>query len=116
MGFRDELIKAVSENPRVVEALKDPRLQQWVIRALTLRGRAQGAIDRRVQRIAKALNLATQRDLRALQRRIRDLESALRSAEERLIEAEDAPEAADRTGTRGRAPQSAGPRRSGSRD
>jgi glutaredoxin len=57
------------------------------------RGRVEGGIDRRVQRVAGMLNLATQRDLRALQRRIRHLEQELREAEERLTDAEDAREA-----------------------
>jgi len=53
----------------------------------------EGALERRVQRIAGVLNLATQRDLRSLQRRLRQLERELREAEERLTDAEDAREA-----------------------
>lgn len=92
MGLRDDFVQALSTNPRVAEALKSPRVQRWLFRALRLRGQAEGALDRRLHRLAKLLNLATQRDVRALQRRIRDLEAELRSAEERLIEAVDARE------------------------
>jgi len=59
-----------------------------MVKALVLRGRMEGALDQRVQRIAGSLNLATQRDLRSLQRRIRHLERELRATEERLTEAD----------------------------
>jgi polyhydroxyalkanoate synthesis regulator phasin len=68
--------------------MQDPRAQQLVIKGFRLRGRVQGAVDRRVQKIAGALSLATQRDIRALQKRIRHLEQALQDAEDRLMDAE----------------------------
>ncbi len=105
MTRHEKWVRALSNDPRVARTLRDPRVQRWLLRALRLRGRAEGAVDRRLQRVARALNLATQRDLRALQRRIRDLERELRSAEERFIEAADAREAPDRIGTRSTARQ-----------
>ena len=80
------------QDPRFLELMKDPRFQQLALRALRLRGRVEGAIDRRVQQVAGRLNLATKKDLRALHRRIRHLEEELRKAEERLNDAEAAPE------------------------
>lgn len=76
------------QDPRVAELLEDPKVRQLIVKGFRFRGRAQGAFEERVQRIAKALNLATQRDLRALQRQIRHLERELREAEERLTETE----------------------------
>lgn len=81
------------QDPRVARLAQRPAAQRLVMRGLRLRGRAEGAFDDRVQRIASALNLATQRDLRALQRRIRHLEQELREAQERLTETEGIPEA-----------------------
>jgi len=80
------------QDPRVAELVRDPRVQDLAVRAFRLRGRIEGAADRNVQRLAGRLNLATQKDLRAMHRRIRHLERELRETEERLIEAEDTPE------------------------
>jgi len=102
MGRLADRLGELSKDPRVAKALQDPRVQRWLVRVLRLRGRAEGAFDRRVQRVANALSLATQRDLRALHRRIRDLERELRDAEQRLIEAADARETQDRSGMRSR--------------
>lgn len=94
--LRDRVFKLL-QDPRVAKLMQDPKVQQIFVKGLRLRGRAQGAMDRRVQQLAKLLNLATQRDLRSLHRRIRHLESELREAQERIIEAEDAREAQARS-------------------
>ena len=78
------------QDPRVAKLLQDPSVQEWVVKGFRYRGRLEGAFNAGVQRIAGALNLATQRDRRALHRKIRDLEQAMSDAEERLIESEDA--------------------------
>ena len=94
--LQDRLFRLM-QDPRVAKLMRDPKLQQLAVKAFRFRGRVQGALDRRLQRVAGALNLATQRDLRSLQRRIRHLERELRGAEERLTEAEDAREAPARS-------------------
>lgn len=94
--LKDRLFTLLRD-PRVAKLMKDPRAQQLVVRAFRFRGRVEGALDQRVQRVAGILNLATQRDLRALQRRIRHLESELREAQERLTDAEGAREAPARS-------------------
>jgi hypothetical protein len=76
------------QDPRFAKVMQDRRVQQLVVRAFRLRGRIEGATNQGLQRIAGRLNLATQKDLRALHRRIRHLEQELREAEERLTEAE----------------------------
>jgi len=90
--LRERVIRLL-QDPRVVKLMRNPKVQQWVLKGFRFRGRVAGAIEQRVQAIAGALNLATQRDLRALHRRIRDLERELRETEERLSDAEDDREA-----------------------
>jgi polyhydroxyalkanoate synthesis regulator phasin len=94
--LKDRLFKLL-QDPRVAKLMQDPKVQQTVIKGLRFRGRVEGEMERRVQQIAKVLNLATQRDLRSLQRRIRHLEQELREAQERIIEAEDVREAQARS-------------------
>ena len=88
---------ALLQDPRVAQLIQDPKVQELAVKAFRFRGRVEGALEQRVQRIAGVLNLATQRDLRSLQRRIRQLERELREAEERLTDAEDAREAPARS-------------------
>jgi len=85
------------QDPRVAELVRDPRVQELAVRAFRLRGRIEGAADRNLQRVAGRLNLATQKDLRAMHRRIRHLERELREAEGRINEAEETREALDRS-------------------
>lgn len=93
MSRLKERILELMQDPRVGELIRDRRVQELAVRAFRLRGRIEGAADRQLERIAGRLNLATQKDLRALHRRIRHLEQEVREAEERLIEAQDAREA-----------------------
>ena len=90
MATLQERLLELMKNPKVGELLQDPRVQQLVVRGFRLRGEIESRLQKRVQRIAGLLSLATQKDLRAVQRRMRHLEEALREAEARLIEAEDA--------------------------
>jgi predicted nucleic acid-binding Zn-ribbon protein len=93
MATLKERLFTVLQDPRVAKLMRDPNVQKVAIKVFRFRGRVEGAVDHRIQRIAGMLNLATQRDLRSLQRRIRHLERELREAEERLTDAEDAREA-----------------------
>ena len=88
MSRLKERVFRLMQDPRVGELMRDPRVQDFAVRAFRLRGRVEGAADRHLQRVAGRLNLATQKDLRAMHRRIRHLERELREAEERLNEAE----------------------------
>ena len=85
------------QDPRVSKLMRDPRVQEWVVRAFRTRGRVENAVEQGMQRAACRLNLATQKDLRALHRRIRHLERELRETEERLNEAGADREARDRS-------------------
>lgn len=93
MPILKERLFKLMQDPRFVELMKNPQVHKLAVRAFRLRGRVEGAIDQRVQQMAGRLNLATQRDLRALHRRIRHLEEELRETEERLNAAEGLEEA-----------------------
>ena len=88
-----ERLLSLMQDPRFAALIGDPRAQRLAVRVIRARGRLEGAWDRRIQRLAGRLRLATQKDLRALNRRIRDLERELQEAEARLTEREDAREA-----------------------
>lgn|GEM_PF-1615324 len=94
--LRERVIRLL-QNPRLAKLLQDPEVQRLLVKVFRFRGRIEGAFDQRMQQIAGVLNLATQRDLRALQRRIRHLERELRETEERLSDAEDDREAPARS-------------------
>ena len=96
MSELEKRLLQLLQNPRVASLLQKPSVQQTVIKGFRYRGRVEEAFNEQVQRIADKLNLATQRDLRALHRKVRHLEQELREAEQRLTEAEDAREALDR--------------------
>ena len=96
MTLKDRLLRLLRD-PRVAKVMQEPEVQRLVMKGFRLKGRIEGELGRRMQRIAGSLNLATQRDLRSLQRRIRYLEQELRETEERLTETEDAREAAARS-------------------
>ncbi len=83
MATLQERLFALLQDPRVAKLMQEPKVQQLVVKAFRFRGRVEGAFEQRVQRVADALNLATQRDLRSLRRKIRHLEEELRKAEER---------------------------------
>ena len=85
--LKERLLKAM-QDPKVVALLQDPRVQSSLVRALRFRGRVEGELNRGLAKVAGHLNLATQKDVRALQRRIRQLERELREAEERFSDPE----------------------------
>lgn len=93
MSRLKEQVFKLMQDPRVAELVRNPHVQDLAVRAFRFRNRVEGATDRHLQRIAGRLNLATQKDLRAMHRRIRHLERELREAEERVSEAEDSREA-----------------------
>jgi len=91
-GLKERVVSLL-QDPRATRLLRNPKVQELVLKAFRIRGRAQGAFEQRMQQIAGMLSLATQRDLRALQRRLRHLERELREADERFTESEDDREA-----------------------
>ncbi len=76
-GLQNRLLRLL-QDPRVAKLLRDPRTQKALMRALRFRGRTQEEIDRRLETMARRLNLATAREVRELKRTIRRLEEELR--------------------------------------
>ncbi len=79
MGDLQSRLLRLLQDPHVAKLLRDPRMQKALMRGLRFRGRAQEEIDRRLERMARRLNLATAREVRELKRTIRRLEEELRS-------------------------------------
>ena len=69
------------QNPKVVGRLSDPRVRDSLMTLLRFRSRVGSALDDRLERAARAMNLATERDIRELKRTIRRLEEQLRQSE-----------------------------------
>ncbi len=78
MGDLQSRLLRLLQDPRVAKLLRDPRMQKALMRGLRFRGRVQEEIDRRFERMARRLNLATAREVRELKRTIRRLEEELR--------------------------------------
>lgn len=78
MGDLQNRFLRLLQDPRVAKLLRDPRTQKALMRALRFRGRAQEEIDRRLEIMARRLNLATAREVRELKRTIQRLEEELR--------------------------------------
>lgn len=68
------------QDPRFMKLMQDERVMKAVMNAMQLRGRVQESFDQRAQRLAKALNLATEKEVKALERTIRRMERDLDEA------------------------------------
>ncbi len=80
MALKDLFLKhgmKLISDPRVAKLMQDERVMKTLMQAIQLRGKVQESFDQRVERIAKALNLATQKELRELKRTLRKVERDL---------------------------------------
>jgi HAMP domain-containing protein len=68
------------QDPRVARLMQDERVMKAVVQAMQMRGRLQQRFDDRVDQVAKALNLATKREIRELKRSLRRMEQELEKA------------------------------------
>ena len=75
--FRTQLVRLL-QNPKVADRLSDPRVRDGLMTLLRFRSRVSSALDDGLERAARAMNLATKRDVRELKRTIRRLEEQLR--------------------------------------
>lgn len=83
MAFRDELMKRgmkLIQDPRFMKLMQDPRVMKAVMQAMELRTKAQESFDERVEKLAKSLNLATQKEVKELKRTLRKMERELDQA------------------------------------
>jgi HAMP domain-containing protein len=68
------------QDPRVARLMQDERVMKTLVQAMQARGKLQQELDDRVERVARALNLATKRELRELKRSLRRMEQELEKA------------------------------------
>lgn len=83
MALKDLLMKQGSkllQDPRFMKLMQDERVMKAVMNAMQLRGKVQESFDQRVERLAKTLNLATEKEVKELKRNIRKLERELDDA------------------------------------
>jgi hypothetical protein len=83
MALKDVFLKhgmKLLSDPRVSKLMQDPRVMKTLMQAIQFRGKVQESFDQRVERIAKALNLATQKEVRELKRTLRKVEKELDQA------------------------------------
>jgi hypothetical protein len=65
------------QDPRISKWMQDERVMKAVMQAMQLRGKVQQSFDEKVDRVAKALNLATKREIRELRRTLRKMEQEM---------------------------------------
>lgn len=85
MALKDLLMKQGSKllsDPRFMKLMQDERVMKAVMNAMQLRGKVQESFDQRVERLAKTLNLATEKEVKELKRTIRKLERELDDAKD----------------------------------
>lgn len=68
------LMQDLTQDPRVMKALQNPKVMQGLMGVLQLRVRVQQNLESNVQRVAKSLRLATEAEVRDLRRAVRRLE------------------------------------------
>jgi HAMP domain-containing protein len=68
------------QDPRVARLMQDERVMKTLVQAMQARGKLQQELDDRVERVARALNLATKREIRELKRSLRRMEQELEKA------------------------------------
>lgn len=80
MALKNLLMKQgmkLMQDPRFMKLMQDERVMKTVMNAMQLRGKIQESFDQRVERVAKALNLATQKEMKELRRTLRKVEREL---------------------------------------
>jgi hypothetical protein len=76
-SLKKQLLKqgmALLGDPRVQKVMQDPRVMQGVMQVMAVPGKVQGIAEGGAQKLAKAMNVATQDEVKDLKRTIRRLE------------------------------------------
>jgi len=63
--------------------MQDERVLKGLMRAIEVRGRLQSEFDEQVEKLAKTMGLATQREVRQLKRTIRRMEGKIQKERDR---------------------------------
>ena len=69
-------LKLLSD-PRVVRLVQDERVMKSLVTAMSLPGKAQTFVKERIEDLAKAMDLATETEVRDLRRTVRRLEDEM---------------------------------------
>ena len=64
-------------DPRVMKLMQDERVMRAVMKAMSLPGKAQGLAQEQAEKIAKAMALATEDEVKDLKRTVRRLEEEI---------------------------------------
>ena len=86
MDLKDFLTKKgleLFQDPRVSKLMQDERVLKGLMRAIEVRGRLQSEFDEQVEKLAKTMGLATQREVRQLKRTIRRMEGKIQKERDR---------------------------------
>jgi len=77
MGIKKSLMKQgmkLMTDPRVMKMMQDPRVMKAVMTAMSMPGKVQTFGNEQVEKIAKAMALATEDEVNDLKRTVRSLE------------------------------------------
>lgn len=85
--LRDQGMKLLAD-PRVQELMKDERVMKGMMRAVQLRGEVQEELEKRIEEVARSLNLATAQEVKDLRRQLKKMERDLEKAREAARKAE----------------------------
>jgi hypothetical protein len=64
-------------NPRIIKLMQDERVMKTLVAAMSLPGKAQSFARDQVENVAKAMDLATEAEVRDLRRTVRRLEDEM---------------------------------------
>jgi Fe-S cluster assembly ATPase SufC len=74
MDMKNTVINKLFQDPRFLKLIQNPKVMQAAMNAMQARNRLQQRFDERVEKLAKALNLATKSEVRELKRALTRLE------------------------------------------
>jgi hypothetical protein len=74
--FVQEGLKLLS-NPRILKLMQDERVMKTLVVAMSLPGKAQSFAKEQIENVAKAMDLATEAEVRDLRRTVRRLEDEM---------------------------------------
>lgn len=80
MSFKKKVLEnglKLMQDPRVARLMADPRVMKAVLAAISVPGKVSTFTTEQVEKIAKAMALASDRDVSDLQRTVRRLEEEL---------------------------------------
>ena len=80
-------------NPQVMKLMQDERVMKAVMQAMAVPGRVQSFANQQVERVAKAMALATEGQVKDLRRSVRNLEEEVARLQRELATQKGTPKA-----------------------